>query len=273
MLSDQQDVMQPFAALALPEPAPLVRNRKLLRILVWSLPAVIVAAAGGGWLVALSLWASAAGDKAVDGRWQEAESSFSSLARVTPVFPETWLTQYNVGTSLLALGDLDGGILQLAAAYEGVPKAKVSPSGTIQPFSYECSVRMNLSFAYETAGDNAANDKVLARQQYEEALTWAEPCQIEGSDGDDDPEDDESEQGEQFTNEGGQASDRLREKLQDLEEDDPSEGEGPEEDPSGGESQEQQQKREELEDKNQEQQERVREQEEQRNRHPGTGGW
>lgn len=302
-------VKQPFAVLP-PEAGPGQKNRRILRVVWWTLPLAGLAFIIGAWLVGLAIWGHVKASSANEGSWESAASAYDSRVLTSRVAPETWLTDYNAGTALLHLGDIDEGISRLGEAFEGVPKAVPGDDGALQPYSYECQVRMNISAGFELQGDEtASSDEASAIELYEEALEWVSPCQIGGAgDGDSDgepsdgepndgePSDgDEGEGGEdgepsdQFGaepppegNPGGEATDRLEDKIRDLKgenEDagssEPKEGTGEEgrESQFGNETESEREKREELEQKNQDQQERQREKDESKHRNPGTGGW
>ena len=296
------EVGQPFGAITLPAPPPGVRNRRILHLLWWTLPIVIVFLVAGTALIGLWLWSSSTSHAVERDDWSQARVAYEQQALVTSRFPQTWVGQYNLGTALVHEGDVEGGLALLKDAFEGVPKATVQEDGSIGAFSYECSVRFNLSAAVEMQGDAAvsAADDSGAIELYETALGWVSPCQVQGSAGDPSEDDssgggesDEGDQGEQnqqvdpeMDQATGEAGDRLREKIGDLTADDSSEGSGDAEETPGessdgsgqtnevpGESPEERERREELEQKNRDQSERLRESQESRNRDPGTGGW
>lgn len=307
------EVRQPFGALALPEARALVRNKKLLKVLWWSLPVAILVFLVGVWWTGLYFWSVSSERASEQGQWSKVESSYAKQVKVAAYYPESWLPEYNLGTSLVAQSQYDAGIERLESAFVGVPKAIKDESGRIEMFSYECSVRMNLSAAHEMVGDDfaAAEEVEEAETSYGEALEWAEPCQgvanppfsaeeqedqpQSGSDDQpkDDPEDDsggdskddpqpepeEDDQGQQPS--GTHVVERLQEKIDDLHNDpadnepDPNKPDQGEndDDPFAKETEEQKERREELEQKNQEQDERLREEQEERHRTPGHGKW
>ncbi len=288
---------QPFGTIYLPESAPAERDPKRLKLLKITAPIALIIGITGLWFIGLYLWTTLARSDWNSQDYGGATSSYEQQIRVTAAFPEPWLAQYNLGTALLAEGDLDGGVDRLQQAFQGVPKAVQGESGSIQPFSYECSVRMNLSAGIEMKGDAAAAEGAdnAALKLYETALEWLTPCEVPPSGGGGDSADQSGDQGggegEDSSNseqaqQSGEAGDRLREKLNQGEEepsessDNPSgeqtdQGESDQQsqtDPFEGESEEQRQQREELQNKNQQQAEREREKSEQQNR-GGGGGW
>lgn len=343
-------VKQPFAVLP-PTGTPHIRNRKILKVLWWTLPLAVLAFVVGVWLVGLAIWSHVKVSNAPDGQWAETRAAYSSKVLASRAAPERWLADYNQGTASLHLGEIEEGIVLLEEAYEGVPKAVSDDSGALQPYSYECQVRMNLSAGFEMWGDEVSGTATAEGTEtegtetedtqteeaeaasesteeaiglYEQALAWVEVCQIgggssgsdgdggesgqdgadqdgqdpDGSDqdssgqdgsgqqdtdqGDDEPGDQFGAQAPQEGNPGGEASDRIEQKIRDLEEGDDGSGsgsqsdqsgDGREDEPFGNESPADREKREELEGKNQEQRERQREKEESANRNPGAGGW
>ena len=296
------EVGQPFGAITLPAPPPGVRNRRILHLLWWTLPLAIVFLVAGTALIGLWLWSSSTSHAVEREDWSQARVAYEQQTSVTSHFPQTWLGQYNLGTALVHEGDVEGGLTLLKDAFEGVPKATVQEDGSIGAFSYECSVRFNLSAAVEMQGDAAVStgDDSGALELYETALGWVAPCQVQEPAGDPSEDDssgggesDEGDQGEQnqqvdpeMDEATGEAGDRLREKIGELTADDASEGPGDAEETPGessdgsgqtnedtGETPEERERREDLEQKNQDQSERMRESQESRNRDPGTGGW
>lgn len=296
------EVPQPFGAITLPAPQPSERNRRILHLLWWTLPLVVVLLVAGAALIGLWLWSSSTSQAVEREDWAQARVAYESQVSATSRFPQTWIGQYNLGTALVHEGDLDGGLTLLEDAFEGVPKAIIQEDGSLGAFSYECSVRFNVSAAVEMQGDAAvsAGDDQGGLELYEGALSWVEPCQVQGSGGDPQEGDssgggssEEGDQGEsnqqvdpEMDQATGEAGDRLREKIGDLTQDDSDAGSGDVEETEGdssgqtgqtneetGETPEERERREELEQKNRDQSERLRENQESRNRDPGTGGW
>lgn len=305
---------QPFAVLV-PREVTRVKNKRLLRVFWFTLPLTVIAFLFGGWLVGLTVWSHFEASAAEQGKWEDARGAYENQTALTRSFPEPWLGEYNLGTAALNLGEVDTGIRLLQEAFEGVPKAVPGEDGSIQPFSYECQVRMNLSAGLEMRGDLAAEsgEDERAIEDYENALSWVKACEVSSSSGDGEGEDgsegggEGQDQGEDSSegddgegedggegenqgqpepletgNPGGEASDRLEEKIKQLEGDEgenqdqgqePAEGPAPSEDPFEGETDDQREKREELQQKNREQAERQREKDESNSRNPGSGRW
>lgn len=232
------DLAQPYGALNVQVPPPPQRNPALKRLLWWTLPAAVVVAAAGICLVALWGWSASTVRATQNDDWSQARVAYGQQATLTRHFPQPWLGQYNLGTVLVDSGEVEEGRQLLQQAYEAVPKAVRGEDGSIGPFSYECSIRFNLSAAIEKQGDVAAatgaQDEAL--DLYSAALDWVSPCQITGSgggsgsssspesgtsEGEDAGHDSgragENQQVEAETGEAtGESADRLREKITDL---------------------------------------------------------
>lgn len=295
---------QPFGAVTLSSPAPRERNPRILTILWWTMPLVVALVVGGGLLIALYMWSASTLKATERSDWTQAEMAYEQQMRLTQHFPQPWLSQYNLGTARVDAGHLEEGIELLETAYDGVPKAIPADDGSIAAFSYECSVRFNLSAAIEMQGDAMvrSGDDKGGLDAYGSALAWVSPCQIVGSAGSAESESEDENQGGSGQDSGseeqnaqvdpeldqqtGESVDRLSEKIdrlsgaEDSPEDQGGEGEGQEEDSSQGgegaqenETPEEQERREKLEQKNRDQEERQREKQESSNRNPGSGGW
>ncbi len=288
---------QPFAAMDLSSLPRGSRDRGRLKLLKLTFPIAAFLGLLGLWMIGQSLWTSAAKTQFLEGKESKAEVSFARQMVVTQRFPEPWLAQYNLGTTLLANGDLDRGTALLEQAFDGVPKAESRDDGGIEPFAYECSVRINLSAGIEMQGDKfdaeGATDQAV--ELYQEALDWVSPCELQspssGSDSagqgqDGEEEDQQNSSGESRSTQGNQAGDRLREKLRqsgsgssgvDGDEQDNSgeqqgQNESEESPPFEGETPEKKKRREELEEQNRRHDEQLREQEESSGWGSG-GGW
>ncbi len=312
-LPRQGEVAQPFGAITLPPPPPQNRNPRILKLLWWSLPVVVLLLVAGGGLVGLWAWASSTHHASDEGDRSQARVAYRQQVTVTRHFPQPWLAQYNLGTVLVDEGSVSKGLEFLLLAHEGVPKAIVSPEGTIGAFSYECQVRFNIGAALELQGDMGVRqgDDEDALERYEEAVAWVSPCQISGGQGESggstDPSDSPANGDEGSTQEDtddaneqvspemadatGESVDRLNEKIDRLKdgESDPdssgSESGKPSQDggttspgagsPSDGseESEQERERREQLEKKNRDQERRQREKDELRRRQPGVGNW
>lgn len=306
----RSDPKQPFATAAQPPARTLERDPKKLRLLKVTAPIAALVAAFGLWLTGLFLWTTSSNRDFSADRVQAAAAGFERQVAATGLFPEPWLSQYNLGTARLVQGRVEEGVALLHRSFDGVPKAVRSEQGTIQPFAYECSVRMNLSAGIEMQGDAlaAAGDEDQAAEMYLSALEWVTPCEAGGGGGESDetagqggnePGEGDSPSGgepgaEQGSGgdpqQGNEAGDRLREKLGQTQpgqsdgegeggqqggedgQDGSGAGSGQGSDPFEGETPEQRERREELQQRNQQQAEREREKDESIHRGPG-GGW
>lgn len=288
---------QPFGTIYLPKGVRVGRDPGKLKLFKITAPIAVIIGLVGMWFIGLYLWTNLTRADWNSEDYGSAVSSYERQATVTDVFPEPWIAQYNLGTAMLANGDLAGGVEKLQQAFQGVPKAVRGESGNIQPFAYECYVRTNLSAGFELQGDAAvaSGNEIAAERLYKTALDWITPCEVPSGSGEDESagQSDNSDggksqgsEGDEQSEQGNEAGDRLREKLNEGQEpqadsesdsEDESQNQGQNEEPSSanpfeGESEEQRQRREELQDKNQQQAEREREKNEQQNRGTG-GGW
>ncbi|WP_099332369.1 hypothetical protein [Actinomyces minihominis] len=295
------EVGQPFGAITNPAPPPTERNPRLLKLLWWTMPVVVVLILAGSALVFLWVWSWSASRSAVEGDWSQTAANYQNQWEISRSFPQAWLTDYNLGSALVDEGEVEGGRDLLLGAFDRVPKATVQEDGSIGAFSYECTIRFNLSAATELLGDEAVAQLFDARatELYEEALRWVAPCQVSGGSGqgqEGDPQGSgdggQEEQNQQVNPEieqaTGESADRLQEKLNQLngngtdggegdqtesESDGNSEGSGGSSGENPEETEAEKERREALEKKNQDQSERQREKEESYGRNPGTGGW
>lgn len=291
------EAKQPFAAMDLSALPVGRRDRRRVTLLRVTMPLVIAVWLAGLWMIALFLWTNVATTRFLAGEQDRAESAFARQAALTSRFPEPWLGAYNLGTALLAGGQLQEGTALLRQAFEGVPKAAPREDGGLEPFAYECSVRVNLSAGLEMQGDllDAKGEAEQGAAFYKEALEWVSPCELqsgssagESADQGDDGTDDAQEQirEEEQLRQGNEAGDRLRDKLRETEETDESHGGGAQNnsgdsqsqnepqdfDPFASETPEERERREELEERNRRHDEQQREQEESSGFGSG-GGW
>ena len=158
------------------------RNGKLLRPLWWSLPIVVVALAVGIYMTALPLWAWNTGRSARAGNNEGALNSYSRQIYWGDLGPASWVAHYNAGTQHVKLDHPDEAVAELRIAWDRVPKAKQIEDGRIETYSYECTVRMNLSLALEKQGDAAmSTDRARAAEIYKEMGEVVAPCQSAAS--------------------------------------------------------------------------------------------
>ena len=79
----------------------------------------------------------------------------------------------------------DAILAELRTAYDLVPKATEVQPGRLEPFSYECRVRVNLGIGIEIQADALRSAKSLddAIAAYQEAVDLISPCQTAGGGG------------------------------------------------------------------------------------------
>lgn len=117
----------------------------------------LITATVGTFIVALAVWMGIIwgsmwlGQSAYDrGDYNAAHEYYKTAERVSPL--DRWRPDFGQGTSLLAQGQIDPGILKLEEALETVPEADIFDGGVKDPNSYECLVRANLYLGYAEAG-------------------------------------------------------------------------------------------------------------------------
>ena len=103
----------------------------------------------------------------------------------TSIGIERWVSHYNLGTTLVRQDAIDEGVAELRTAYDLVPKATEVQPGRLEPFSYECQVRVNLGIGIEIQADALRSAKSLddAIAAYQEAVDLISPCQTAGGGG------------------------------------------------------------------------------------------
>lgn len=117
----------------------------------------LITATVGTFIVALAVWMGIIwgsmwlGQSAYGrGDYSAAHEYYKTAERVSPL--DRWRPDFGQGTSLLAQGQIDRGILKLEEALETVPEADIFEGGVKDPNSYECLVRANLYLGYAEAG-------------------------------------------------------------------------------------------------------------------------
>lgn len=143
------------------------------------MPLVVVVVAVAVFLIGMHVWSWAAGRAYADGRLDAAGGDFRTQVSLTTHGPETWVANYNLGTTLLAQGEVDPGVEYLEVAMSGVPRATEVAPGRIESYSDECRVRMNLALGIEAQGDvrATAEDWSAAADLYQESSALLAPCQ------------------------------------------------------------------------------------------------
>lgn len=284
---------------------PVGRNRRLLWWLWGSLPFIVIAFVLGVALVGLHLWSWSALRSFERNDLNAAEASYQRQVSVTGVGPSSWVALYNLGSIQLKNGQHASGLESLEQAFGTVPKAIPAEDGSIQTFTYECRVRLNLAVGWETIADQQRKDgdRETAMETYDRALEWSTPChgasdssQLEQEgEGGSDPQ--QGSGGDQ-TDEGASTSERIDQKRQqtqremdgeaeedaedsqqgsdqsDADQEDSDQDDSQEsENPFDGETDQERERRESLEEKNRQQQESQRQREESSTRDPGSAGW
>ncbi|MBF0940104.1 MAG: hypothetical protein HXK03_04425 [Schaalia georgiae] len=159
------------------------RSRKALRPLLWSLPFVLIGLAASTYLIGLTLWSRASLGHWTDSDYTSAQAGYEGQKTLTKSGVESWVANYNLGTTMLREGDTEGGIDLLRTAKEQVPTATEIEPGRIETYSYECQVRINLALGIEIQGDAkaASDDWSGAATAYSEAKDIVSPCQSPSS--------------------------------------------------------------------------------------------
>lgn len=296
-----QSSLPPFGALStVPFQAGGPRNRRILGVFWTLLPFLVVMLIAGIIGLGLQFWSWQAMRQTEADEWQAAQQNYQRQSALTSWGPAPWVARYNLGTALLHLGQIDQGIDQLELAFEKVPRAIPEEDGTLQTFSYECQVRINLAVGWEGRADQQKEEQQLeeAIVSYDQALEWVTPCQLSGSDS----SEGEGGEGGEGGGSGGEQSEQedeaasTGERIQDKKDqterelsgepepdpgEDPSgqqgsggeQGPEPQEDPFAGETPEERERREQLEQRNEEQREAEREKNESESGRSSSRGW
>ena len=243
------------------------RSRKALRPLLWSLPFVLIGLAASTYLIGLTLWSRASLGHWTDSDYTSAQAGYEGQKTLTKSGVESWVANYNLGTTMLREGDTEGGIDLLRTAKEQVPTATEIEPGRIETYSYECQVRINLALGIEIQGDAkaASDDWSGAATAYSEAKDIVSPCQSPSSSQNQSGGGDQSDQqsggqgggGQSDQQSGGQgggggqqdpgeqaddSTDRLGDKEQQAKDKQDQGGQGQDQQDQGGQGQDQQDK-------------------------------
>ena len=155
------------------------RNPRALRPLWYSIPILIIVLIVAAYLIGLSLWSRSSLKHWKAQEYDVAQAGYEGQMAWTKIGIERWVAHYNRGTTLVRQGQTDEGVTELRTAFDLVPKATEVQPGRLEPFSYECRVRVNLSIGIEIQGDAqiAAGAYAGAAATYQEAEDMVAPCQ------------------------------------------------------------------------------------------------
>ena len=155
------------------------RNPRALRPLWYSIPILVIVLTVAAYLIGLSLWSRSSLSHWKAQEYDVALAGYDGQMTWTQIGIERWVAHYNRGTTLVRQGQTDEGVTELRTAFDLVPKATEVQPGRLEPFSYECRVRVNLAIGIETQGDAqaAAGSYADAATTYQEAEETVAPCQ------------------------------------------------------------------------------------------------
>lgn len=155
------------------------RNPRALRPLWYSIPILVIVLTVAAYLIGLSLWSRSSLSHWKAQEYDVALAGYDGQMTWTQIGIERWVAHYNRGTTLVRQGQTDEGVTELRTAFDLVPKATEVQPGRLEPFSYECRVRVNLAIGIEIQGDAqaAAGSYADAATTYQEAEETVAPCQ------------------------------------------------------------------------------------------------
>ena len=155
------------------------RNPRALRPLWYSIPILVIVLSVAAYLIGLSLWSRSSLSHWKAQEYDVAQTGYEGQMTWTKIGIERWVAHYNRGTTLVRQGQTDEGVTDLRTAFDLVPKAIEVKPGRLEPFSYECRVRVNLAIGIEIQGDvqAAAGAYANAATIYQEAEETVAPCQ------------------------------------------------------------------------------------------------
>ena len=161
------------------------RSPRALRPLWYSIPILVIALVIAAYLIGLTLWSRSSLGHWARGEYPAAQAGYEGQMTWTSIGIERWVSHYNLGTTLVRQDAIDEGVAELRTAYDLVPKATEVQPGRLEPFSYECQVRVNLGIGIEIQADalrsaNSLDDAIAA---YQEAVDLISPCQTAGGGG------------------------------------------------------------------------------------------
>lgn len=161
------------------------RSPRALRPLWYSIPILVIALTISAYLIGLTLWSRSSLGHWTKGEYPAAQAGYEGQMTWTAIGIERWVSHYNLGTTLVRQDAIDEGVAELRTAYDLVPKALEVQPGRLEPFSYECRVRVNLGIGIEIQADalraSSSYDDAIAA--YQEAVDLISPCQTAGGGG------------------------------------------------------------------------------------------
>ena len=145
----------------------------------------MIALAISAYLIGMTLWSRSSLGHWTKGEYPAAQAGYEGQMTWTSIGIERWVSHYNLGTTLVRQDAIDEGVAELRTAYDLVPKATEVQPGRLEPFSYECRVRVNLGIGIEIQADALRSAKSLddAIAAYQEAVDLISPCQTAGGGG------------------------------------------------------------------------------------------
>ena len=207
------------------------RNTRALRPLWYSIPILVIVLAVAAYLIGLSLWSRSSLSHWKAQEYDVAQTGYEGQMTWTKIGIERWVAHYNRGTTLVRQGQTDEGVTELRTAFDLVPKATEVKPGRLEPFSYECRVRVNLAIGIEIQGDAqaAAGSYAGAATTYQEAEETVAPCQTASNSSQNQSDDkdqsgnqnqsgDQQQSGNKSDNPADQNKERVEDKKQKAEE-------------------------------------------------------
>lgn len=287
------------------------RNPRALRPLWYSIPILVIVLNVAAYLIGLSLWSRSSLSHWKAQEYDVALAGYEGQMTWTQVGIERWVAHYNRGTTLVRQGQTDEGVTELRTAFDLVPKATEVKPGRLEPFSYECRVRVNLAIGIEIQGDAqaAAGSYADAATTYQEAEETVAPCQTASNSSQNQSDDqnqssdqnqsgDQQQSGNKSDNPADQNKERVEDKKQKAQEQseeqgdqrkdqqqdqqdkgskdqqtNPSPSPSPSQDPYEGETPAEKQRREELQHKNDQRNKDQRNEKDDRRSGNPNGAW
>ena len=285
------------------------RSPRALRPLWYSIPILVIALAASAYLIGMTLWSRSSLAHWTNGEYPAAQAGYEGQMAWTSVGVERWVAHYNLGTTLVRQDAVDDGVNELRTAYDLVPKAVEVQPGRLEPYSYECRVRVNLGIGIEIQADALREGGSLddAINSYQEAEDLISPCQTAGGgssqsnqSGDQGQSGGQGQSGDS-DNPANENKNRVQQKKQDTEQEkngedpnqqnkDPQNGTNnnepepsqsptsspsasPTPDPYAGENEEQKQRRQDLQNQNGEREQKRRDQDDSKRSGNPNGAW